>query len=88
MNEPYFRNTTCSSMSGSISDQPQDWRSTTSQRAASIRKNLPRETMKTLVMPASAEVCTTKVQFSANHPTGTVLWVTRRRLPATNPAME
>jgi len=35
------------------------------QRAASTRKNLPLETMTALVMPASGEACTTKVQCAS-----------------------
>jgi hypothetical protein len=68
MNEPYFVIITCSSMSSPKSEQPQDWRNTASQRPASIRKKLLLETMTALVVPASGEACTTKVQFPANYP--------------------
>jgi hypothetical protein len=68
MKEPYFRDTTCSSTSSPMSEQPQDWRNTPSQRAASTRKNLLLETMTTVVVTASGEARTTKVQFSANYP--------------------
>jgi hypothetical protein len=48
---------------------------------ASTRKNLPLETMTTVVVPASGEACTTKVQYSANHAAGTVLQVCHRNRP-------
>ena len=68
MNEPYFVIITYSSMSSPMSEQPQDWRNAASQRPASIREKLLLETMTALVVPASGEACTTKVQFPANYP--------------------
>jgi len=81
MDEPYFHDTTCSSISSPMAEQPQDWRDTPSQRAASTRKNLLLGTMTTLVVPASGEACTTKVQFSANYLAGTLLQVRHRNGP-------
>ena len=82
MNEPYFRDSTCSSMSSRMLEQPQDWRNTPNQQAASTGKNLPLETMTTLVVPACGEACTTKVQFSQNYTAGTILQIRHRNDPS------
>jgi hypothetical protein len=47
--------TTCFSIGSPMSKEAQDW-------------NLLLETMTSLVVPASGEACTTKVQFSADYP--------------------
>jgi len=51
------------------------------QQVASTLKNLPLKMMTKLVGPASAGICTTKVQFRANYPGGTVLQVRHRNGP-------
>jgi hypothetical protein len=67
MNGPYFRDY------HPLLDQRPDVGGTArsaehaEQRAASTRKTLPLETMTALVLPASGEACTTKVQLSANY---------------------
>jgi hypothetical protein len=86
MNEPYFRDYHL------LLDEQPDVGATarlaehTEAAGASTRKNLPLETMTTLVVPASGEPCTNQGPIFGELPAGTVLQVRHRNRPC--PSME